>query len=49
VLVLVGRFEEALMDAIIVEDLSMAAPLSGDLGLLWHVGAPFLEWPIHPA
>jgi len=48
-LVLVGHLEEALVDAIIVEDLSMAAPLSDDLGLLWHLGAPFREWPIHPA
>jgi hypothetical protein len=49
VLVLVGHFEEALMDAIIVEDLSMTAPLSGDLGLRWHLWALFREWPIQAA
>jgi hypothetical protein len=49
VLVLVGHLEEALMDTIIVEDLSMAAALSGDLGLRWDVWTPFREWPIHPA
>jgi len=48
VLVVVGHLEEALMEAIIVEDRSMAAALSSDLSLLWHVWTPFLEWPIHP-
>jgi hypothetical protein len=49
VLVVVGHLEEALVEAVIFEDLSMAASLSSDLGLLRHSWTLFREWLIHPA
>jgi hypothetical protein len=49
VLVVVGHLEEALVDAVILEDPSIAASLSGDLGFLRHPWTPFREWLIHPA
>jgi hypothetical protein len=49
VLVLVAHLEEALVEAVIVEDRSMAASLSRDFGLVGHSWTPFREWLIHPA
>jgi hypothetical protein len=46
VLVIVGHLEEALVEAVIFEDLSMAASLSSDLGLLRHVDTvPVVAYP----
>jgi hypothetical protein len=48
VLVVVGHLEEALVEAVIFEDLSIAASLSSDFGFLRHSWAPFRDWLIHP-
>jgi hypothetical protein len=49
VLVVVGHLEEALVEAVILEDLSMATSLSSDFGFLGHSWTLLREWLVHPA
>jgi hypothetical protein len=49
VLVVVGHLEEALVEAVILEDLSMATSLSSDFGFLEHSWTLLREWLVHPA